>query len=354
MPLNQTQELILKKYKFDYYVKNINMNRKQLEQWRFYKEIDPKPLTLFDITNIEKATRGQINNELWNLLRLDRNTASATSCNNNSKLNKPALFFGNMQESFVKKNFNFIFDCMREKIEIVFGERVLETVSDSGMFFSELGLHAASPDAYFLLKNDIFIPVEIKCPYNYRDTTVEQMRINLGSKKNRYCVKHTALSVNKVGEPIFEMVKSNAHHRQMQRQMYVMKSPFGFYVVKFKNDIIIVTVLRDEQFFKAEKIKETNAYVAFAMENSNSARFCQFKERKRSFEIHENNHNFTTNQIIVLAQSNLYLDYGHLKCAFCVNFKMDSRDRFEDVMMRHSVCEASKFLDLSSKQNDDS
>lgn len=221
-------KVVIKKYKFNNYVKTIELSRAQLSRWRSNKDIHPKPLDRAEILRVEKATRGQSKNELWTLLRLDRSTASASSNSSGNMLQRPALLFGNAQESQVKETNGIMLDHMREIIKNKITSAVVETVLDCGMFFSSLGLHAASPDAYFSLADGTWIPVEIKCPYNYRDTTVEQMRVELGNGNRKYRVKHTALLVNKKGTPQFEMVKTDAHYKQIQRQMYVMNAPMGF------------------------------------------------------------------------------------------------------------------------------
>ncbi|ANF29669.1 alk-exo [Catopsilia pomona nucleopolyhedrovirus] len=350
--LNPEQTLLFKKYKFNNYVKNIRLTQTQLNEWRTNKTIvDPKPLNDDEIMRIEKATRGQSNNDLWTLLRLDRTTASATSAANsraNNLFQKPALVFGNAQENLVKANNTLMFEHMRAKIVEMCNNNggaqlqsidIIETVPDCGMFFSKLGLHAASPDSYFKLSDGTYIPVEIKCPYNYRDTTVEQMRSTLGGNKSRYRVKHTALTVNKFGQPHFEVVTTDPHYRQMQRQMYTMNAPFCFYVVKFKHNLIVKTVRRDEAFCRKECETESKAYVAFAIENANVSRFQQIDQRVRSFKSHGDNHNFNETQTVNLAHRGIYLDYGYLKCVYCTTFNMDSREPYNSVMARvHDQC----------------
>nr|AFS51897.1 alkaline exonuclease [Dendrolimus kikuchii nucleopolyhedrovirus] len=352
--LNRTEFELFDKYKFNNYVKNIAATPQQIADWQLKKNIIPKPLTRDDILRIEKATRGQSKNELWVLLRLDRNTASMSSPsyyrNDHSSdgvaniLKKPALLFGNAQELRLKANNTLVFERMRAQIEnrTTIRCRVVETVIDCGMFFSELGLHAASPDAYFALDDGTWIPVEIKCPYNYRDTTVEQMRAALGSRKARYRVKHTALSVNRVGEPVFEIVKTDPHYRQMQRQMYVMKSLMCFYVVQFKNSLVVKTVNRDGDFFNKEMATETRAYAAFALENLNNAkRFQRTDKRLQSFAINKRqDHNYSDAQINRLVEHGMYLQYGYIKCAYCAEFSKDSRDNFDDVLAsKHVNCD---------------
>ncbi|AKN80948.1 Alkaline exonuclease [Lonomia obliqua multiple nucleopolyhedrovirus] len=340
--LTAQQSNIFNKYKYENYIKNIKFTKAQQSKWISHKIIDPIPIDKKEIFNIEMQTRGQSKNNLWMLLRLDRKTASL-SCNMASvhMLHKPALVFGNKQENEVKCNNALLFECLREKIRLTLKNPtvcVVETVLNCGMFLSELGLHAASPDAYFRLNDETCIPVEIKCPYNYRDTTVGQMRNGLGANKLRYRVKHTALSVNRIGNPMFAVEKTDPHYRQMQRQMYVMKAPMCFYVVKFKRTLVVSTVLRDNEFCEKEQKTESNAYVAFGVENLNASQYQNVNKRIASFTDHANNHIYTAMQINKLAIRGIYINYGYLKCAFC-NFSLDSREPFDDVIQHaHANC----------------
>ncbi|UZE89712.1 ALK-EXO [Parapoynx stagnalis nucleopolyhedrovirus] len=329
MNLTPEQQYIFQNYKFENYIKNILLNDAQLNSWRTRKIIDPPPLTRETILAVELATRGQNKNKLWMELRLDRRTATASGkssqCNNPTR--SPALLHGNAQESKVKSEHGLLFHRLGSIIEMNSPEcvHVKDTILDCGMFLSEFGLHSASPDAYFKLSDGTWIPVEIKCPFNYRDTTVDQMRLSLGSRKPRYRVKHTALSVNKSGEPIFLMEEKDTHYRQIQRQMYVMKAPFGFYIVKFKNNLVVTTVYRNEKFYTNELNLESNAFVAFALQNANN--FKHVDKRLRSFEQQKCNHTYTPCQYNMLAQQGLYIEYGYLKCAHCDSV-MDSREPF--------------------------
>lgn len=117
---------VIKKYKFNNYVKTIELSRAQLSRWRSNKDIHPKPLDRAEILRVEKATRGQSKNELWTLLRLDRSTASASSNSSGNMLQRPALLFGNAQESHVKETNGIMLDHMREIIKIKLRARSLK------------------------------------------------------------------------------------------------------------------------------------------------------------------------------------------------------------------------------------
>ncbi|QDL57017.1 ALK-EXO [Dione juno nucleopolyhedrovirus] len=341
--LTAEQRALYDKYKFGTYARSVALTRDQLDRWRATKTIAPEPVSREETLRVEAATRGQSKNALWNLLRLDRSTASRSSSDGGggASLCSSALAFGNAQENRLKLTNAELF----ERLGGLAAERancaVAETVLDCGMFISALGLHSASPDAYFAMADGSWVPVEIKCPFNYRDTTVDQMRLELGKANRKYRVKHTALLVNKTGPPHFEVVKTHDHYRQMQRQMYVMRNaPVCFYVVRFKQNLVALAVPRDDEFCRKEAAAEGAAFVAFALENAGRAQFKRGERRRASFAQNAGDHAFDAAQVDALVRRGLYMSYGQLRCAHCDSFTLDGRATFELAMARdHERCE---------------
>lgn len=336
--LNSEQRVVYEKYKFSAYVQSVTLTREQTNRWRNNKIIDPSPVSREETLRVEAATRGQSKNMLWNLLRLDRSTASRSS--GGGSLQSNAIAFGNAQENAVKATNVELFEQLAQLASERVGCEVAQTILDCGMFISALGLHSASPDAYFAMADGSWVPVEIKCPFSYRDTTVDQMRLELGQSKRKYRVKHTALLVNKMGPPQFEVVKTHDHYRQMQRQMYVMrKAPICFYIVRFKQNLVVLTVLRDDDFCKKEMDKESNEFVAFAMNNASRSRFKRGDVRHASFTQNTADHAYDSVQVDMLVRRGLYMSYGQLRCAHCDGFALDGRVAFELAMSRvHEQC----------------
>ncbi|AAQ91656.1 alkaline exonuclease [Choristoneura fumiferana DEF multiple nucleopolyhedrovirus] len=336
--LTAEQRAVYAKYKFVTYARSVALTRAQLDQWREKKVIEPSPVSREETLRVEHATRGQNKNELWYALRADRSTASRSSGGGGVGMRAPALAFGNAQEDDVKTTNAELFLELRQLAEKRVGCQVIDTVLNCGMFLSALGLHSASPDAYFAMADGSWVPVEIKCPFNYRDTTVDQMRLELGKANRKYRVKHTALIVNKAGPPEFEVVKTHDHYRQMQRQMYVIGgAPVCFYVVRFKHNLVAVTVPRDQEFCRKEAAAEGAAFVAFALENSNREQFKRADKRRASFA--NIDHAYNATQVNALVTRNLYLAYGQLKCAYCDSFEMDSGATLDAVLTRpHERC----------------
>lgn len=338
-PLTAEQRDVYDKYKFATYARSVALTRAQLDQWRDNKAIVPEPVSRAETLRVEAATRGQSKNALWNLLRLDRSTASRSS--GGVALRSSALAFGNAQENRLKSANGELFERLGRLAAERAGCPVAETVLDCGMFISAFGLHSASPDAYFAMADGSWVPVEIKCPFNYRDTTVDQMRLELGKASRKYRVKHTALLVNKAGPAQFEVVKAHDHYRQMQRQMYVMRNaPVCFYVVRFKHNLVALAVPRDDDFCRKEAAAEGAAFVAFAMENAGRAQFKRGDRRRASFARSAADHGYDAAQVDALVRRGLYMSYGQLRCAHCDAFALDGRAAFELAMARpHEQCD---------------
>ncbi|ABF47458.1 alkaline exonuclease [Clanis bilineata nucleopolyhedrovirus] len=273
-----------------------------------------KRLSKEDILLVEKMTRGQAANKLWNILRLDRKTASG-SVNNVSIPTTAAMSFGIVNEKVVKSDESFISLVRKKCVEDVLGVKVRDTVLECGLFFTPRGLHSASPDAYFVTDDNQWIPVEIKCPATYKDTTIEQMRTGLGTRKQRYRVKNTALSVNISGPPLFQVEQKDAHYRQMQRQMYVLNAPLCVYIVKFQDSCVALTVLRNKQFCLQEEQSEQKLLEMYVLKNKTNKNLNNINSRIKSFV--DQHHNFTDYQINSLSETGLYYNYGSLSCVFC-------------------------------------
>ncbi|AHD25511.1 alkaline exonuclease [Choristoneura murinana nucleopolyhedrovirus] len=337
--LTAEQRAVYDKYKFATYARSVTLTRSQIDKWCEKRVIAPPPVSRDETLRVEAATRGQSKNALWNLLRLDRSTASRSS--GGVALRSSALAFGNAQETQVKVANAELFERLGHLAAKRVGCAVAETVLDCGMFISALGLHSASPDAYFAMADGSWVPVEIKCPFNYRDTTVDQMRLELGKANRKYRVKHTALLVNKMGPPQFEVVKTHDHYRQMQRQMYVMRdAPVCFYVVRFKQNLVALAVPRDDEFCSKEAATEGAAFVAFAMENAGRAQFKRGERRRASFALNAADHAYDAAQVDTLVRRGLYLLYGQLRCAHCDGFVLDGRAPFETAMAyNHEKCD---------------
>jgi hypothetical protein len=100
------------------------------------------------------------------------------------------------------------------------------------------------------------VVVEIKCPYTFRDTTLEIIKDSIRSRPRKTCVDNTALKYDGI---LFKMNKTHAHYRQVQSQIYVTGAVRGLYVVSVGNwECVIVEVERDEAMIAELETKELN------------------------------------------------------------------------------------------------
>nr|AGE61386.1 alkaline exonuclease [Chrysodeixis chalcites nucleopolyhedrovirus]AGE61836.1 alkaline exonuclease [Chrysodeixis chalcites nucleopolyhedrovirus] len=305
---------------------------------------DDMKLTQNEILRVEKMTRGQSENPLWRLLRLNRQTAS--NSNSTSIMISPsaAMCHGIKEEKVVKDNKNLMNE-IRRLIEITLNTIVTKEIFDCGMFLSKLGLHAASPDAYYVTIDNVYVPIEIKCPYTYKDLTYEDVRKSLrknpNSKKERYRIKNTALSVNVEGVPLFIVEKTDPHYRQMQRQMYVMNAPICVYLVKFKDSFVACTVYRDSTSYDAESRDERKIFNMFINRNKRNLMLTDQYKRKASFE-GKHLPQYSELDIRALTRSGLYFDYGQLVCIFCqICFDVDTPAK--EILAKHTDCASNSY-----------
>lgn len=268
-----------------------------------------------DIKKIEMATRGQTKNFLWNLLRLDRQTASGAGVSTRVVPTTAAMTHGHVEEHNLKNNPALI-NKLKRTVEKELNTEIVETVLEAGMFLSPMGLHSASPDAYFRTRGNILVPIEIKCPFMYKDKNFYEVQASLNRKKNRYRVKGTAFSLNPVGDPVFVVETTDPHYRQMQRQMYVMNSPLGVYLVKFGDSSVANTVYREDAFCLSEHASESRIFNMIVSKNKAKS---MYRLESKRFDTLINLQNFTEDEKRNLAAHGIYHQYGILTCAFCQN-----------------------------------
>ncbi|WBB27276.1 ALK-EXO [Mythimna sequax nucleopolyhedrovirus] len=284
-----------------------------------------------EIMRVERATRNQSKNPLWNMLRLDRQTASAT-CQNRDPPQNEAMNYGSYQETVVKKNVVLI-SMIENLIEKTLNVKIKDKILECGMFLSQFGLFSASPDAYFVLENGVLVPIEIKCPWTYREKNIEDVRRALRDRQPRYRVENTSFSVNKRGSPMFVVEKTTPHYRQMQRQMYVMNSPLCVYVVKFGTEFVVNTVMRDETFCLQQYDAEKKLFDMFVSKNQCMLRYKNVAARIQSFA----NQRYNENDVRLLADAGFYYAFDQLKCIFCESV-YDVETDINKVMQLHASC----------------
>lgn len=286
-----------------------------------------------EIFALERATRGQSNNALWGVLRLNRKTASnRNGCSNFVSDKNEAILYGNEQEMVVKKN-QLLMRTIIEKIEEKLSCNITETVLDCGMFISPIGLYSASPDAYFVNEQGQIIVLEIKCPFTYKDTNLESIRRSLNNNKARYRIKHTAFTINKQGPIEVRVEKKNDHYRQLQSQMYVSGAVLGVYLVKIGDTEEVHFVERDEEMINDYANNEKRDSKEILSENAKHMEFVM--ERNRLFSFY-NLPNVKNENIKKLARDGFYYWNGCVKCHFCQKH-VELENDVDNILAQH-VC----------------
>lgn len=316
--LNDIQLALAKQYCLDNYVKTLtSVNHKNSSE---------------DIFKLEKFTRGQNENMLWKLLRINRITASgATSgfCGEPTT----AMNYGLENEKKLKLD-NIVMSIVRDGIEEKLGKKIKEEVLECGLFLSEIGLYSASPDAYFELETGELVVLEIKCPYKYRNETLHSIKSKMNNTRNRYRIQNTALSINRHGDIHVTVEKQNEHYRQMQSQLYVTKAILAVYMVKFQDMPEIHFVERDEEYIKQLREREVIKLKLHVNENKRNNIMVMEKERFKSLQ--KNNYDDCVSR--ALSKDGLYCRNGVVVCYFC-NQNFETADKStDDIKKEHQIC----------------
>ncbi|UYE98998.1 MAG: alk-exo [Betabaculovirus sp.] len=303
-------------YCLQHYVKSLTMTHRNTPQ---------------AIVDLEIATRGQADNVLWKLLRINRTTASGT--NNFCGEPTPAMEYGLCNEKLLKQN-HALMSIVVDSVEKRLQKHVVESVLDCGLFISPIGLYSASPDAYFKLDTGELVVLEIKCPYVYRNKTLEQVRLEKNSTRATYRVQHTALSLNRTGPLHVTVTKRNDHYRQMQTQMYVTGAVMAVYMVKFSDMPEIHFVERDSEMMDELERRELEKLEMYVKENTRNQVMAMERERFHSFA---RACNVTTTVAKQFARDGLYWWCGVVLCFFCEQQFEVADKSVETVLQEHNT-----------------
>ncbi|AQQ80396.1 ALK-EXO [Betabaculovirus altermyunipunctae] len=278
-----------------------------------------------EIFELERATRGQTQNPLWQVLRLNRTTASNSSsfCAEND-----AMRYGVENEKTVKKN-QLLMRALEEQIAAKLNCTVTETVLDCGMFITPIGLFSASPDAYFLADDGRIVVLEIKCPYTYRNTDLESIRRGFNNKP-RYRIPNTAFSVNRRGPLDVRVEKKNDHYRQVQAQMYVTDAALAIYLVKIGRLEEIHFVERDEEIIAELRAREEHEHQRCLRENAKQREFVMERNRLWTFS-----GVLGRDEAKRLARAGFYSWNGCVRCHFCHKTVELAETTVERVLAEH-------------------
>ncbi|KAH3777905.1 hypothetical protein DPMN_179353 [Dreissena polymorpha] len=200
------------------------------------------------VKNVEAATREQSGTKLWHDFRAGRVTASvckqvcATDPGNPSqslimnicypaskKLDTDATRWGSKNEKVAKERF----------LRAILAEGLHENVElrDCGLYLSEEKPHlAATPDAILSCNCCEKSVVEVKCPYNQRNSMLD------GQLKDFY------LKPDETGKLLLD--KKHPYYYQVQTQLGVTKLKSAYFIVMTEVDIHMEQIMFDEQLWE--------------------------------------------------------------------------------------------------------
>jgi hypothetical protein len=283
-----------------------------------------------EIFALEEATRGQVNNNLWKLLRVNRKTASKSSCCFVSE--NEAMKFGVVNEELVKQNriiMDSLCDALEDKLKIYVKERVL----NCGLFLSKLGIFSASPDAYFILADDNLVVLEVKCPYTFRNENLNSIRASFNNRA-RYRIPNTAFSINKSGPLQVRVEKKNDHYRQMQSQLYVTGAVMAVYLVMIGGTPEVHFVERDQGVIQELRDREMRDFNNYLKENARMRHLAIELRRLGTFKPAI----LAPGDSERLARDGLYYWYGNIVCYFCKR-RFEKELGVDAILSAHTGCD---------------
>jgi len=199
------------------------------------------------IESIENNTQEQSKNDSWYYYRMKRLTAShfgdiCRALVDNSKLNiVKQMIYKNNQKKFIPKPIQYGLDNEFNALELYSQSQNCE-VTRSGLRISNTHpFIGCSPDGLIFNydENIISNAIEIKCPYGFKDFTLEEMK-----KSKEFYMKYDEESKK------FNLKKTHQYYYQVQGIINILKvDSCDFIVYTPKNQLIIETIGRDTDFW---------------------------------------------------------------------------------------------------------
>ena len=199
-------------------------------------------ITSDDQQIIHEATIGQRDNPSWLLLRKGRLTASNFGHILNAKKITASLVKRITEQCDLSKVKAINWGISNEKEGIkTFTETMNLPVQESGLWLDLCGTLGASPDG-LVGENEI---VEVKCPYTYRNTTVEEA---ISSKD--FFIRNTE-------DGSYELKKGHKYWHQVQDQLYITGRDLCYFVVWTTQQTMILPIDKDPEWAEnVPKLKE--------------------------------------------------------------------------------------------------
>lgn len=223
---------------------------------------------------VERDTRTQWQCEIWKQLRVGRITASMLKRVCSTKMESPSVSllkaicypdttsfstqatrYGKIFEKVARRDLTFILQKGHNHA----------TVTDVGLIIDpEHPELAASPDGILTCACCGVIPIEIKCPFTFKDDT--DILTKLCNTKQPFIERD---------DNGFQLVKSHAYYAQIQMQIFLCDSLYGYFYVWSKSKKLCIKVSRDESFWIQAKSRATTFFKAIVLPELFSAYFTE-------------------------------------------------------------------------------
>ena len=203
---------------------------------------------------IEHTTRKQHQSPYWFKIRLGRITASIfkSVCRANIQNSFPPSLLKNICYPEVFNTAATDYGRRMEKTAIEF---LLQDnkAKHKNLKLSPIGFvvdinkcyYGASPDAMWNCRCCENAPVEVKCPFNFRN----------GDITAYLATKSCSIILN--DSNLYEIKKNHAYYYQVQLQLYILKKKFAHFFVYSKEQQILIKVPFDGNFVE-EQLKKTD------------------------------------------------------------------------------------------------
>ncbi|KAA0717401.1 hypothetical protein E1301_Tti022895 [Triplophysa tibetana] len=200
---------------------------------------------------IQEATIGQCANPLWHLFRRGRVTASIFGDVLMSKVvtdDLPDRVLGNQPPTERNQAMKWGIDNECTAIQ-AFTTATQKEVQKSGLWLSASGVLGASPDG-LVGSSEI---LEVKCPYNAREMTIDDALKKDEEKKDDD--KKLIPYISKKGDT-YSLGTEHKYWHQVQGQIHLTGRQTCYFVVWTKKDHVIIPISRDDTWKPNLKVLE--------------------------------------------------------------------------------------------------
>ncbi|XP_029730491.2 uncharacterized protein LOC109425600 [Aedes albopictus] len=236
-----------------------------IERLRFYAiQIHSKLLDLMTEeaqTHIEIKTRGQCKCDTWKTFRIGRITASILKKVVSTNINTPSMsllkticypdtaYFTTQATTYGKNMEKVALRILSVYLTKTHGQA---SVVETGLIISRQHPEvAASPDGLLLCACCKKVPLEIKCPFKFKDET--DVLLKLTRKPQPY--------LRKTSEG-FELIESHDNYAQVQAQIALTEANFGYFYVWTKHEDVLIKVPKDEEYWNEVVTKANTFFIA--------------------------------------------------------------------------------------------